>query len=63
MLLSVSDNTEAAFAFNVNLIGIQVGAGHWYGALDLGMMNAFAGETRIYMLGSRLVSLSINYAW
>ncbi len=63
VLLSVSNNTEAAFAFNVNLIGIQVGAGHWYGALDLGMMNAFAGETRIYMLGSRLVSLSINYAW
>ena len=63
VLLTVSNNTEAAFAFNLNLIGIQVGAGHWYGALDLGLMNAFSGETHFYKLGSRLISLSINYAW
>jgi len=63
MLLSVSDSVEAAFAFNLNLIGVQAGAGHWYGALDLGMMNAFADIKRFYMLGSRLVSVSINYVW
>lgn len=63
VLLSVSNNTEAAFALNVNLIGLQAGAGHWYGALELGLMNAFSGMTSIYMLGSRLISASINYAW
>ena len=63
VLLSVSDSVEAAFALNVNLIGLQAGYGHWYGSLELGLLNAFTGLTKIYMIGSRIISLSINYAW
>ena len=56
-------NIEAAPAFNLNALGVQVGKGHWSGAIELGFMAAMRGADCIYMLGSRLVSVSLNYSW
>lgn len=54
---------EGAPAFNLNLFGVWMGKGHWGGALELGMFNALTGTDKIYMLGSRLISVSVNYNW
>ena len=54
---------ELSPALNLNLVGIQLGWGHWSGSIDLGLMLALSGGNKIYMLGSRLVSFSLNYAW
>ena len=65
-LLIAFDNerhTEAAPAFNLNLLGVQVGKGPWSGSVELGLMAAMKGANDIYMLGSRLLSVSVNYSW
>ena len=54
---------DMAPALNLNSIGVQVGKGHWCGSVDLGLMAALKGTNRIYMFGSRLVSVSVNYRW
>ena len=54
---------EASPAFNINLFGVWMGKDHWGGALELGALNALMGGDRIYMLGSRLISVSVNYRW
>ena len=33
------------------------------GSMELGFMAALSGTNKVYMLGSRLVSISLNYAW
>lgn len=50
-------------ALNLNLVGVQLGWGHWSGGIELGLMVALSGGNQVYMLGSRLVSFSLNYAW
>lgn len=55
--------TELAPALNLNFIGVQVGKGHWSGSAELGLMAALSGGNKIYMLGSRLFSVSLNYRW
>ena len=50
-------------ALNLNFIGIQVGKGHWSGGMELGFMAALSSPHKIYMIGSRLVSVSLNYTW
>lgn len=65
-LLVALDNQggcELAPALNLNLIGVQAGHGHWWGAAELGLMSALRGTDKIYMLGSRLISFSLNYRW
>lgn len=56
-------NLEVAPALNLNLLGVQVGKGHWSGSVELGGLTALSGANKIYMLGSRLVSISLNYSW
>lgn len=56
-------SVELAPAVNFNFLGVQVGKGHWGGALDLGMLSALKGANKVYMLGSRLVSVSVFYRW
>ncbi len=56
-------NSALAPALNLNFVGIQAGRGHWYGSAELGMMNALSGGHKIYMLGSRLLSVSVIYRW
>lgn len=54
---------EIAPVVNLNFLGVQVGKGHWSGALELGGMSSFKNESQIFLLGSRLVSVSVNYRW
>lgn len=54
---------ELAPAVNLNLLGIQVGKGPWSGSLELGALTALKNDNKVYMVGSRLVSVSINYSW
>lgn len=65
-LLVAFDNehhTEAAPALDLNLFGIQVGKGPWSGSVQLGLLAALKSGNEIYMLGSRLFSISVNYNW
>jgi len=65
-LLIAFDNerhTDAAPALDLNLLGVQVGKGAWSGSVQLGLMAALKGGNDIYMLGSRLLSVSVNYSW
>lgn len=54
---------EAAPVVNLNPVGIQLGKTNWCGSLDLGFMTSLRDLHHIYMLGSRLVSVSVNYRW
>lgn len=65
-LLMAFDNLkqfELAPAFNLNLVGVKVGKGHWGGTAELGMLNALKGSNDIYMFGSRLLSVGAYYTW
>ena len=65
-LLTAFDNAggaEVAPAFNLNFFSVQVGKGHWSGTLELGMLNALRNPNRVYMVASRMLSVSVNYAW
>ena len=54
---------EFAPAGNLNLISFQVGKGHWSGTFGIGALNAIKNANRVYMVGSRLFSISLNYSW
>ena len=56
-------HVEAAPAVDMTLLGIWMGKGHWGGALELGGLSAILSTDKIYMLGSRLISVSFNYRW
>ncbi|MBQ9661163.1 MAG: hypothetical protein IJV37_07920 [Bacteroidales bacterium] len=56
-------HAEFAPALNLNFLGVQVGKGHWSGSAELGFMAALSDASRVYMLGSRLLSVSVNYCW
>ena len=58
-----SHHVEAAPAFDLTLFGMWMGKGHWGGALELGGLNALLNTDKIYMVGSRLISVSFNYRW
>ena len=62
-LLCAFDNkggAEFAPAVNLNLFGVQVGKGPVSASVELGALNSLV-KSRVYMLGSRLVSVSLNY--
>ncbi len=63
MLLAFDNqhNAEVAPAFNLNLIGMCVGNNHWYGTLELGLLNAVRNSNKVYMVGSRIISVGIGY--
>jgi hypothetical protein len=58
-----SKRSEMAPVLDLTLLGVQVGKGHWSGAVELGGMISLRDATKVYMLGSRLISVSVNYAW
>ena len=65
-LLFAFDNkggTGFAPAIDLNLLGVRVGKGQWWGAVEFGGLNALTNANNIYMLASRLVSVSLNYRW
>lgn len=52
--------TALAPAFNFALLGISIGEGHWYGAIELGGMFSLMGSDEVYMLDSRIFTASIG---
>ncbi len=65
-LLMAFDNAggfELSPVSNFSLIGAEVGRGHWAGAAELGFMTALYAGNKVFMLGSRLISVSVNYRW
>lgn len=65
-LLLALDNaggSAVAPALNLNFVGVQLGWGHWSGSVELGAMIALSGGNSVFMLGSRLLSFSLNYTW
>jgi hypothetical protein len=65
-LLVAFDNArqcELAPVINLTPLGVQVGKGHWSGSVEFGGMISLLNANKIYMLGSRLVSVSLNYSW
>lgn len=65
-LMVAFDNTrhaETAPVVDITLLGVQIGKGHWTGSVELGGMTSLRSVSTIYMLGSRLISVSVNYSW
>ncbi|MBQ9411223.1 MAG: hypothetical protein IJU21_06400 [Bacteroidales bacterium] len=65
-LLMAFDNRnqfELAPTFNLNLVGVRVGRGHWNGTAEIGLLNALKSANDVYMFGSRLFSVGVNYIW
>ncbi len=63
-LLVAFDNLggcEPAPAVDLNFIGVELGEGPLTLGLDLGMMNALLAGSQVYLLGARLLSVSLNY--
>ena len=54
---------EKSPVVNITPLGVQVGNGPWSGTLELGALTAIKDANHVYMLGSRLVSVSVNYSW
>lgn len=65
LLVALDNAGGSAFspAFNLNFVGVQLGRGPFSGSIELGAMLALRNGNNVYMLGSRLVSVSFNYAW
>lgn len=53
--------TAYAPAFALTLLGVSVGKDHWFGAIEIGALNALNDKQEIYMLGSRLFTISVGY--
>ncbi|MBR4826466.1 MAG: hypothetical protein IKZ91_01105 [Bacteroidales bacterium] len=63
VLLSFAQNLELSPALYVNLAGVRLGRGPWSGSVDLGLLNALSSLDKVYMIASRVISVSINYSW
>ena len=54
---------DVAPAVDIQTIGVQIGKTPWCGSIDFGFLSALKNAHYIYMFGSRLVSVSVNYRW
>lgn len=52
--------TTVAPAINISLLGLRVGKGRYYGAVELGGMLSFVNSNEVYMLASRIFTASIG---
>lgn len=48
-------------AFGFTALGVSVGNNHWFGAAEIGGLNALMSKDEIYMIGSRLFTVSVGY--
>ena len=48
---------------NISLLGVRVGHGRWFGAVELGGMISLLSTNEVYMLGSRLFTVSFGYCF
>jgi hypothetical protein len=52
--------TMVSPAVNITLLGMRVGKGRFYGAVEIGGMIALNNAYEVYMMGSRLFTASIG---
>jgi hypothetical protein len=52
--------TAMAPMVNISLLGVRVGHGRWFGAVELGGMISLLNTNEVYMLGSRLFTASFG---
>ena len=52
--------TAVAPAVNITLLGVCVGKGRWYGAVEVGGMFSLNTLEEVYMLGSRIITASVG---
>ena len=65
-LLVAFDNAGGsgfAPAIDFTVLGFRFGKGPWCGAVELGGLNALTNANNIYMIASRILSVSLNYRW
>lgn len=55
--------TAVAPAMGLTLLGLRAGKDHWFVSLELGGLNALTDKNFIYMVGSRLLTISVGGAW
>ena len=48
---------------NISLLGVRVGHGRWFGAVELGGMISLLSTNEVYMLGSRVFTASFGYCF
>lgn len=56
-----SQKTAFAPVLELTTLGVQVGDNHWFGTVELGGLNSLSSPTDVYMLASRLFSVSFGY--
>lgn len=54
-------HTAVTPAWGFTLLGIKAGGEHVFGTLEIGGLNALTNKNLIYMLGSRVFTLSVGY--
>ena len=65
-ILAAFDNQggfEMAPAMDLNFVGVQLGQGPLRMGLDLGCMISLMNTHKIYLMGARLLSVSLNYSF
>ncbi len=55
------EKTRCAPAFGLTVLGLSVGREHWFGAVEVGGVNALNNMNEIYKLGARLITVSVGY--
>lgn len=55
--------TAMAPMVNISLLGVRVGHGRWFGAVELGGMISLLSTNEVYMLGGRLFTASFGYCF
>lgn len=65
LLVAFDNHGGSGFApaIDFNLLGVRFGKGPWCGAVEFGGLSALTGANNIYMLSSRILSVSLNYRW
>lgn len=54
--------TACAPAFDLTLYGVSVGCEHWFCSFEIGGLNSFNNfKNEVYMVGSRIFTVSIGY--
>ena len=54
-------HTAVAPAWGFTLIGLKAGCHHFFGTVEIGGLNAMTDRNYIYMLGSRIFTISAGY--
>ena len=68
--IDVNGGTEADYrgrktvvgaAMDLRLVGVEAGAGHWWGFFDIGGTFALQSKNAIFLMGSQLMKVGLSY--